>query len=138
MVGGISTVDFIISFVSIYTLDKARSGSIVAISKTLESFTVNNLILLIAIALIVGGISTMITIKLSRISSKCIPKINYKILSICIILGITIAVGLISGLIGLLVLITAIFLGILPDLKEIGKSHLMGSLILPVILFFLL
>ncbi|MBI4158793.1 tripartite tricarboxylate transporter permease [Candidatus Woesearchaeota archaeon] len=138
MVGGISTVDFIISFVSIYTLDKARNGSIVAISKILESFTINNLILFIAIALIVGGVSAIITIKLSKVSSEYIPKINYQVLSIIIILGITTAVGIISGLIGLLVLITAISLGMLPDLKETGKSHLMGSLILPVILYFLL
>src|SRR3989344_1343733 len=138
MVGGISTVDFIISFVSIYTLDKARNGSIVAISKILETFTTNDLILFIAIALIAGGISAVITIKISKISSNYISKINYRWLSITIIVGITIAVAIISGAIGLLVLITAIFLGMLPDLKETGKSHLMGCLILPVILFFLL
>ena len=137
MVGGISTIDFIISFVSIYTLDKARNGSIVAISKIMESFTINDLIIFIAIALVAGGISTIVTMKMSKFSSSYISKINYKLLSVTIIMGITIAVGIISGFIGLIVLLTAIFLGMLPDLKGTGKSHLMGSLILPVILFFL-
>ena len=130
MVGGISTIDFIISFVSIYTLDKARNGSIVAISKILESFTISNLIIFIAIALIAGGISSIITMKMSKFSSNYISKINYRLLSIIIIIGITIAVGIISGPVGLMILLTAIFLGMLPDLKETGKSHLMGSLIL--------
>ncbi|MBI2106804.1 tripartite tricarboxylate transporter permease [Candidatus Woesearchaeota archaeon] len=138
MVGGISTIDFIISFVSIYALDKARNGSIVAVSKIMEAFTINDLIIFIAIALVVGGISTIIAMKMSKLFSTYISMINYNILSLTIIAGLTIAVLIISGFIGVIVLFTAIFLGMLPDLKETGKSHLMGSLILPVILFFLL
>ena len=30
------------------------------------------------------------------------------------------------------------FIGIIPSLKNIGKNHLMGSLMLPIILFFIL
>ena len=138
MVGGINTVNFIISFISILILDKARNGSIVAVSKLLETFTVEHLILFIVISLITGGLSVIVTIKLSRIFSKLIPKINYQKLSLAIIIGITIAVISLSGAIGFLVLITSTFLGMIPTFKNIGKNHLMGSLLLPVILYFLL
>ena len=138
MVGGINTVNFIISFISILILDKARNGSIVAVSKLLETFTVEHLILFIVISLITGGLSVIVTIKLSRIFSKLIPKINYQKLSLAIIIGITLAVIFLSGALGFLVLITSTFLGMIPTFKNIGKNHLMGSLLLPVILYFLL
>jgi len=96
------------------------------------------LILFIVISLITGGLSVIVTIKLSRIFSKLIPKINYQKLSLAIIIGITLAVIFLSGALGFLVLITSTFLGMIPTFKNIGKNHLMGSLLLPVILYFLL
>ncbi|MBS3156076.1 tripartite tricarboxylate transporter permease [Candidatus Woesearchaeota archaeon] len=138
MVGGINTVNFIISFISILILDKARNGSIVAVSELLEIFTINHLILFIIVSLISGGLSVLVTIKLSKVFSSLMPKISYQKLSLFIIIGITIAVIILSGFLGLLVLITATSLGMIPQFKNIGKNHLMGSLLLPVILYFLL
>lgn len=138
MVGGINTVNFIISFISILILDKARNGSIVAVSKLLETFTMDHLILFIVVSLISGGLSVLVTIKLSKVFSDLIPKINYQKLSLAIIIGITLAVVILSGFLGFLVLITATSLGMIPQFKNIGKNHLMGSLLLPVILYFLL
>ena len=76
--------------------------------------------------------------KFSRIFSKFMDKANYNILCICVILFIIILVILITGLLGLLVLIVSSLLGITFSLIGIGKNHLMGCLLLPVILFFLL
>jgi len=88
--------------------------------------------------MISAGIAAMSTIYLSKFFSKHITKVNYQILVLSIISLIIFLVLLISGFHGFLILITATFIGILPTLKNIGKNHLMGSLMLPIILFYLL
>src|SRR3989344_2683890 len=113
-------------------------SSIVTVSELLEIFTINHLILFIIVSLISGGLSVLVTIKLSKVFSSLMPKISYQKLSLFIIIGITIAVIILSGFLGLLVLITATSLGMIPQFKNIGKNHLMGSLLLPMILYFLL
>ena len=138
MVGGINTVNFIISFASLYVLDKSRNGSIVAVSKILEAFNLNYLILFIGVTLISGGISVFLAIYISKIFAKYILKIKYNILCISIIIFVTILVIWLTGILGLFVLFISTTLGLIPPLKNIGRNHLMGCLILPVILYFLL
>jgi putative membrane protein len=47
-------------------------------------------------------------------------------------------VTFLTGLTGLFVLLVATSVGMIPILKNTGRSHLMGSLIIPVVLYFLL
>ncbi len=138
MIGGINTVNFILSFASLYILSKARNGAIVAVSKLLESFTLKDLILFVGVALVAGGIATILAINLSKIFSKTITKLNYKALCISIISFISILVFILTGFLGLFILVIATCIGIIPITKNIGRNHLMGCLILPVILYFLL
>jgi putative membrane protein len=59
-------------------------------------------------------------------------------LCITIIILITGMAIYFSGAIGLLILVTATAIGILPPLLQVKRSMAMGCLLLPVILFFLL
>ncbi len=138
LVGAINTMIMILSFIALYTIDKARNGAIVIISKMIETFTINHLILIIAISLIVGAIATVLAIKIGRIFANLITKINYKYLCILIIIIVTITTFIFSSFLGLLVLLISTFIGIIPASLGIGRNHLMGCLILPVILYFLL
>ncbi len=133
----INSVNLIGSFVTLFTINKARSGIAVAVSE-LTSLNLSKLILIISIILITTFIATFLTILFSRVFSKLITKINYQKLCFSIILLITILVLIISKPIGLLILITSTAIGIYAQLKEINKNHLMGCLLLPVILYFLL
>jgi len=138
MIGSINTIVMIVSFVALYSIDKARNGSVVIISQILEEFSLGHMVLFLAVSLIVAGMAAFMALKFSRIFSKFMDKANYNILCICVILFIIILVILITGLLGLLVLIVSSLLGITFSLIGIGKNHLMGCLLLPVILFFLL
>lgn len=138
MVGGINMVNFVLSFVSLYVLDKARNGSIVAISEVLESFSLSNLILFIGVTLIAGGVSTILAINTSKIFSKLITKVNYTVLCILVICFIGTLVMVLTGFLGLFILSIGTAIGIIPIVKNTGRNHLMGCLILPVILYFLL
>ncbi|MEK6907638.1 MAG: tripartite tricarboxylate transporter permease [Nanoarchaeota archaeon] len=138
IVGGINTFVMIVSFLALYSIDKARSGSVVVISKLLENFTINHLILFLAVSLIAAGIATWLTLKFAKIFSNIMGKINYNKLCIFIVVLITVLVTILTDWLGLLVLIVSTSIGLIPNLAGIGKNHLMGCLILPVILFFLL
>ncbi len=138
MVGGINTVNFIMSFISLYLINKARNGAIVAISQILPEFTTKHLIIATATVLIAGSIATFIAIYLSKFFAKNIYKLNYNKLCISVIIFIILMTIALSGPLGLLLLLTSTALGILPPIKGTGRNHLMGCLILPVILFFIL
>ena len=138
IVGGINTFVMIVSFLALYSIDKARSGSVVVISKLLQTFTLNYLILFLAVSLVSAGIATWLTLKFAKIFSNLMSKVNYNKLCLFIIALIIILVTILTGWIGLLVLIVSTSVGLIPNLAGIGKNHLMGCLILPVILFFLL
>ena len=126
------------SFVALYTIDKARNGSVVVISKLLENFNLDYLILFVGVALLTAGITAVLALKSTKIFSRVIGKVSYRKLCLAIIALIVILVAVLTGPLGLFVLIIATFVGMLPTLKGIGKNHLMGCLLIPVILFFLL
>ncbi|MBD3202883.1 hypothetical protein GF327_01200 [Candidatus Woesearchaeota archaeon] len=70
--------------------------------------------------------------------SKLIVKVNYKMLVVSIIIFIFAMSLFLNGPIGILVLFTSTAIGLIAPLKNIGRNHAMGCLILPVILYFLL
>ena len=138
IVGSINTFVMIVSFLALYEIDKARNGSVVVISKILENFNINHLILFLAISLIAAAIATFLTIFFAKIFSKIMVKINYTKLCLSIIILILVLVIALTGWLGLFVLIISTSIGLIPNLLGLQKNHLMGCLLLPVILFFLL
>ena len=136
LVGGLSTVNMLLSLVSLYLLEKARNGAVVVVMKLLEVEQREFFILSFS-CLIAGGIATIITLKLARLFTKFIGTINYKKLCLGVLLVIFILVAIISGWLGILILIISTFLGLLTELKQITKSQMMGCLIIPVIIYFI-
>ena len=138
LIGGISTVNFLFSIVTMYTLDKARNGSIVAVMNIIDSMTMNHFIVFASAALIAGGIATFLALSVSKSFARLITKINYRFLCIFIISLITILTIYFSSITGLIVLLTGTAIGLIPNLLGVRRSYSMGCLMLPVILFFLL
>lgn len=135
--GGINAVNMLTSVLSLYAIDKARNGSIVVMSKLVE-LTKEKLIIFLIISLVVSIAAFFLSLFLASIFTKFIPKVNYKWLCISIIIFVSALAFYFSGLIGIFVLLTSTLLGLIPTLKNIGKNHLMGCLLLPIILYFLL
>ncbi|MDD5178605.1 MAG: tripartite tricarboxylate transporter permease [Candidatus Nanoarchaeia archaeon] len=137
LVGGLSTVNMVLSLITLYKLEKARNGAVAVALEIIETVTQNQFLILIAVTLIVSFAAVFLCIKLSKIFSNLISKVNYQKLCISIILFIIILTIILSGIMGLFVLILATFIGIIPSLTNTPKSHLMGCLILPVLFYFL-
>ena len=92
--------------------------------------------ILILTALIAGGIATILCMALTRVFTRFISKVNYKMLCISIIVFVIAMVFCFSSFVALLVLATSTAIGLIPALKNIGRNNAMGCLLLPVILYF--
>lgn len=136
LIGGINTVNFVFSLATFYTLEKARNGAIVAVMEIVKSIGLNELIIFLAVALIAGSIAAFLALFFTKIFSKVISFVNYKILCILIISLISILSFVFGGFLGVFVLIISSFIGMLAPLIGVKRSHAMGCLLLPVILFF--
>jgi len=131
-------VNFIIALVTVYTLDKARNGAIVAVMEILTNIDLARLVTFAAVALIVGGIATILTLKIAKLFAFMIEEIDYKIISMLIMLFIIGLAFYFSGFTGLLVLLISTAIGIVPQITGACRSNAMGCLLLPVIVFYLL
>ncbi|HLC86157.1 MAG TPA: tripartite tricarboxylate transporter permease [Candidatus Nanoarchaeia archaeon] len=134
----INTTSMILSFIALFSIDKARNGAVVVISNFINNFTKIHLILLLATALTASFIAIILALKLNSLFCKYIEKINYSKLCLGIIIFLVFIVSILTGYLGLIVLITASSIGIIPKLLNIENTHLMGCLIVPVILYYVL
>ena len=137
LVGGLNTINMVLSFIALYVIDKARNGAIVTVSKIMETFTRTDLYLFLGVTLVVAGIATFLTINIAKIFAKMMSKVNYPAICLFIIGLIFTLTIVLSGTIGILILVVSTFLGIVPPLLGVGRNHLMGCLLLPVILYFI-
>ena len=140
-IGGINTVVALISIVSLITISKARSGAAVAISSIMGVISTSDMLLLVAAGMIAAGVSSIILLKSAGFLVGVLRGVDYSKLSMRIIvflLFLTIVFSYINGniIVNLLVLFTASSLGILAPLCGVRRSVLMGSLMVPIMLFY--
>lgn len=138
LVGGINTANMFISIGTAYILDKARNGAIVVVKELLGTMNFEAMIILVGASLLAGGVAVILTIVISKSFARWIVKINYQRLIISIIAFITLLTLYFDGVIGFIILLSATAVGLIVAHWGIGKNHLLGCLILPVILYFVL
>ncbi|MCK4335846.1 MAG: tripartite tricarboxylate transporter permease [Candidatus Aenigmarchaeota archaeon] len=134
--GGINTSNIFFTFIVFYVIGKTRSGAVWMISQIIDYFTLADVYLLIVVGILTSLISGLLTIKASKFLLNRMRNINYTRMMSFIFLGLITLVFVFSGLIGLLVSITGMFLGLLAISIGIKRTHLMGFLLLPTIAYF--
>lgn len=137
LLGAVNTITMLLSFVALYAIQRPRSGVAVFAGKFLPFINFQQLWLLLIAGLIAACVSVFLSLFFARIFSKGIVKINYKWLCFSIILFITIVSLILSGPISLLILLAGTAIGIATSLIGIKKIHMMGSLLLPVIIYYI-
>src|SRR3989338_7125567 len=133
LVGGINTASMLLSIAAAYAIDKARNGAIVGVKELLGSIGFQEMVLFVIVALIAGGIAAVLTLIISKVFSKYIVKLNYHYLIMGIIIFISLLTFFFDGILGLIILSTATAIGLIASFWKVGKNHLMGCLIVPVI-----
>lgn len=135
MNGIINMTVSILSIITLIIINKSRTGSAAAIAQ-IGTITISNLLIILVSILIIGIISFFITIKLSKVLATKINKIDYPKVSKILIIFLSIAVLLISGPTGFLVLITSTCLGLAVQYLGIRKGLMMFCLLIPTILYY--
>ncbi len=138
LMGSINTFNFILSIATFYTLNKARNGSIIAVQKLIGEISMQHIFVFLCAVAVAGSLAVFAALFFSKVFSRLFRFISYKKLVVFVVLLITGMVIGLTGFLGLLILVTATAVGFLPPLAKVSRTHAMGCLLLPVILFFTL
>ena len=136
LLGSVNTLVMSISFVTLYLIQKPRTGAASAIAQ-LTTLTLQQLIYILIAITITSIIAIFLTIKISKIFATHINKLNYSKISVFIIILLAIITIIFSGFTGFLIFLTATCLGLTAIYSGVRRSHLMGSLLIPTILLYL-
>jgi len=135
-ISGINVANDVFSLISVFLVGNARSGTSVAIQDILGELMFFDVLYLVGVIMLTASIAAVLTKFLGKIIPKYLEKANYKLLTISVIVFITCLVLLLTNPFGLLILFTSTSLGLLCSFLEIRRSHCMGILLIPSLLFF--
>jgi len=138
LIGATNILVMGLSFVSLYAISRTRTGAAAAIQQIIGSVSWKILIILLFVVLISGVISFFLTKIMTKFFSQRINKINYSFLSILTLIFLLIIVFFFSGFLGIIVLIASTLTGIYCNSLNVKKTHMMGCLLIPTILFYFL
>jgi putative membrane protein len=138
LLGATNTLVMGFSFISLYAISKTRTGAAVAIQQLIGQFSWKILILIIATVFISGIVSFFLTKSLAKFFSKNINKINYTKLSLITLSILTIVIFLVSNFAGLIILVVSTLTGIYCISLNVKRTNMMGCLLIPTIILYLL
>jgi putative membrane protein len=140
---GLNISDCLFSLIAIYIIGNPRSGIAVYMSYLIFEMGLNHLAIFIFASLIAVSVSLVLSLKLGDSFSRLMGGVDYKKLSIgvivlqVVILYIFIIYYKAPVFYMSLALITSTAMGMLPHYIGVGKSHLMGVLIIPAIVIYM-
>ena len=137
LVGATNTLVMGFSFISLYVISRTRTGAAASIQSILGILSWEILVLILIVVIFSGIISFFLTEFLAKFFSKNIEKINYTLISLMTLILLAIIVLLVSGLIGIVVLIASTFTGIYSISLNVRRTNMMGVLLIPTIIIYL-
>ncbi len=137
LLGATNTIVMSFSFLSLYTIEKTRTGAAVALKEIIGAIPQNFFIVALLIILISGIISFFLTKILSKFFAKNFHKVNYKKISLATLSILFIVTLLVSGPLGILILITSTITGIYCISLGVRRTNMMGVLLIPTIILYL-
>ncbi len=136
--GAVNSLAMGYSFLALSTISKTRTGSAAAIEQLIGIPSSKIFILILITALISGIASYFLSLKLGKIFLKIINHFNYSKISIFILILLIIITFIFSGIFGLMVLTASASMGIYGILSGVRRTNLMGCLLVPTILYYIL
>jgi putative membrane protein len=127
---------------AIFLIGNPRSGIAVYVNHILNGVDFPNLMVFIFASITAVSLALMVCLKLGDTAGENLEKLDYHLLTWCVIIFMSFLVALFSFLeqanilMVVVTYITSISLGLLPHYLDLNKSHLMGVLILPAIVIY--
>ena len=126
-----------------FVILRSRSGAALAVMDLIVVEEWSDMLLpqylcyLLISVLLAGTFAYFLTLYIGKIFAKKFAKVPYALVIKLTISMVVILVFLFTGFMGLLVLIIATFIGLLPVEFGVRRSHCMGILLIPIIFYFL-
>ena len=138
LLGATNTLVMGFSFISLYVILRTRTGAAAAIQDILGILSGKMLVLILIVVVISGIVSFFLAGSLAKFFSQRMKKINYVSLSLITLLILVVIVFLVSGFLGFLILIVSTFTGIYSISLGVRRTNMMGCLLVPTIIFYLM
>ncbi|MFZ2410514.1 MAG: tripartite tricarboxylate transporter permease [Candidatus Methanoperedens sp.] len=134
-----NTANAVFSLIALYIIGKGRSGAMVSIGKlvNINEWDFSVIVILLIVIAYVSVISYYTTIFLGDRISGFLSHINYSKLCTAVLLGLSVMVFMFTGWFGFVVFLISTPVGMMSSYAKIRKTHAMGVIMLPVILYFL-
>ena len=136
---GVNTSNAIFGLVAFVVIGRTRSGAMVAVEEILgtDSLELSVLLLFFASMVLTALFSYFSTVWIGNNAHHLLQKLDYTKLCTGVLIGLAVMVVLFTGLFGLFIFVISTPIGMLSSFMNVRKSHAMGVILLPVILYFI-
>jgi len=134
-IGGVAVSDVIYSVLALYLLGNARSGIAVAVGN-LMAVGLDQVLLFLSVIVASAGIGAYLTLRLTKTAVAFLRRTNYSKLCLLAFASMIGMIYFFSDLTGVAIALVALSIGLIPNVAGIKRSHCMGCLIIPTIIFF--
>ncbi|MEM3074351.1 MAG: tripartite tricarboxylate transporter permease [Candidatus Pacearchaeota archaeon] len=138
LLGATNTIVLGLSFIVLYSIGKERTGMASVSKDILQDITLNHIIIILTTMILVGITSFYLTLYLGKLFTKNIHKLDYTKISIMVLFILSAIVLLISGTFGFFSYLISTATGIYGIMSGVKRINLMGCLVLPVVLWYLI
>ena len=136
-VSGTNTSNAIFGLIALFIIGYPRSGAMVAVRDLVGETLDFRLVLLFLIVVVLVSIAAYAaTIFVGDLAPSVLARLDYQKLCTTILIGLVVMVIAFNGVFGLAVFLAAVPIGMLPYYMGIRKSHAMGVLLLPVMMYY--
>lgn len=132
-----SSLNMGLSIVAAYAIGKTRTGSSAAIDNLLSPISLGEISIIMALSVVAIIIAYFLANSISTLLISIYNKISYKKITIGTILFVIAVSALGSNVLGLIILFTSAAIGMFAQVLEVRKIQLMGALLIPTILYYL-
>lgn len=137
LIGMINSFVMAMSFVVVYILSRARTGAAAAVMD-ISKIGFSDLIIILFVIVFSSVIAVFLASTISRSFSKIVFRVSYPKISKFVLILLFVLVFFISGFLGLIVFLISSFVGLLCIYSGCRRGFLMGCLLVPTIIFYLL
>jgi putative membrane protein len=137
-VSGANTSNALFSLVALFIIHKARNGAVVAVDKLVKisDWDFSMMLIMLVVVVYVSIIAYYTTIYLGDRMAGYLVRLNYSRLCTSVLAFLTAIVFIFTGWFGLVIFLAATPIGMIASFAKIRKTHAMGVILLPVIMYF--
>ncbi|MBR9682906.1 MAG: hypothetical protein GOV02_04470 [Candidatus Aenigmarchaeota archaeon] len=135
-IGAVTTSNVIYSILALWLIGKARSGIAIAVGEII-TIDFEYVLIFLATIVIASAFASIATLKLTKPTLFLLKKIDYKTINIATILLMLTMIFFFAGIMGLFVALIGISIGLIPNYIEVKRTHCMGCLVVPIIIYYL-